>query len=321
MGYEEGLAQQNKKKKKIAHVFFFVLSLLLVALCIFSAFLPPSAWKYRILLPNLSARGEGETFIHVLDAKHGDATVVELPSGEIVLLGGGADDEESRENVLRFLYALDVDCIDYVVATGVHRDQCGALEKVVEFFEVGKVYQSLQDGSPSGAYSDFIAAANRKGIECVFPDRGEVLYQSSEYDCSVRFIGIEGDDNSAKETLLYLRQGETDALLGGEMGTSVLEQLMNEDAIGAFLPWEISFAETEILKIGSDVDAETAEFFLTWSNANDVVISCREEPSYLPKEDLLSAIGKHANRVLRTDECGYITYRLKGGAYQVETQK
>ena len=321
MGYEESRTEQKKKKKKIWHWVFFCVSLLLVALCIFSAFVPPITWKYHILLPDVPKRNEGELAIHVLDAKHGDATVIELPNGEIALLGGGADDEESRENVIRFLYALDVEQIDYVIATGVHRDQCGALENVVEFFKVGKVYKTLQTGTPSGAYSDFIASANRKGIECIYPERCEFLYRSKDQICSVRFVCAEGEENSAIATMLYITYGEVNALIGGDMATAALEQLMQEDAIGAFLPWGISFDKTEIVKVASDVDEETAGFFLQWSAANDVVISCREEPSYVPGDELLSSLGKYANRILRTDQKGRITYLLNGSGYQINMQK
>ena len=321
MSYQEGNVKQERRKRKIRHWFFFFIALLLIALCVFSAFVPPSTWKYRIVLPTLSPREEGELRIHVLDSKHGDCTLLELPNGETVLLGGGADEEASRENVLRFLYALKPKRIDYLVATGIHRDQNGALERVIDFFEVGKVYLSIQTGGQSGAYSNFVAAANRKGIACVSPSRGELLYQSADALCSVRFLGAEGEENAAKETALYVTYGATNAILGGEMNAKLLQQLMQEDAVGVFSPWGISFEETEIVKIGSKVDEETAQFFLRWSGGRDAVISCREEPSYAPDETLVTAICGNAKRLFRTDEDGHITFIITNEGYQVKTEK
>ena len=112
MGYS---AEKNKVEKKIRILKLVLLGILLVCilgLCIFSVFVPPNTWKYRVKQPNISARAEGEMRIHFLDVGQGDATLVELPDGKMMLIDGGDGSAKATKSMLRYLYALDIAYLD-----------------------------------------------------------------------------------------------------------------------------------------------------------------------------------------------------------------
>ena len=94
MNYRDAKKLQEKTKRKIFVGLLIALCALIAGLCVFSAFFPVESWKYYFHLPSVAARGEQETRVHYLNAKNGSCTLVELPDGKTVLVGGGADDGE-----------------------------------------------------------------------------------------------------------------------------------------------------------------------------------------------------------------------------------
>ena len=59
MGYKREKEKAEKKFRRMRAAAAIVLACALAGLCVFSAFYPPSTWKYYVRLPEISARGEG----------------------------------------------------------------------------------------------------------------------------------------------------------------------------------------------------------------------------------------------------------------------
>ncbi|MGB4406739.1 MAG: MBL fold metallo-hydrolase [Sphaerochaeta sp.] len=93
-------------------------------------------------------RENGKLCIYFLDLevdefatdKSGDATILISPEGEVMLIDCGHP--QCSEQVIDALKALDVDHIDYFVATHPHIDHIGSFPQIAEAFSIGKVYRS-----------------------------------------------------------------------------------------------------------------------------------------------------------------------------------
>lgn len=115
MGYAKEKRKREDKKRKIKIVLFGILIILVVAFAVVACIIPPSEWKYKINIPDISERGDGELRVHFVDVGQGDATVVELPDGKVMLVDGGNGSDEANKSLIRYLNALDVDCCSKIV--------------------------------------------------------------------------------------------------------------------------------------------------------------------------------------------------------------
>ena len=113
MGYASEKEQVKKKKTGIKKKLIWLSAVLVLVLVLCTAFSTADSWVYRVGTPNTGTRNEGEMRIHFIDVGQGDATLVELPDGKIMLIDGGNGTSSSNTALLRYFHALDIDTIDY----------------------------------------------------------------------------------------------------------------------------------------------------------------------------------------------------------------
>ncbi|MDT5293313.1 MAG: competence protein ComEC, partial [Acidobacteriota bacterium] len=77
-----------------------------------------------------------ELQVHVLDVGLGDAVLVVAPSGKTALVDAGPSG--AGKKVLEALKRLNVDHLDYFVATHAHADHVGAADEVLKVLNVGQ---------------------------------------------------------------------------------------------------------------------------------------------------------------------------------------
>ena len=102
--------------------------------------------------------------------KSGDSTILIAPEGEVMLIDCGHP--QCSDQVIRALKALDVNHIDYFVASHPHIDHIGSFPQIAEAFPIGKVYRSslVYDTSQ---YYNFNQAISEKDIEVETLSEGE----------------------------------------------------------------------------------------------------------------------------------------------------
>ncbi len=77
--------------------------------------------------PSIAA---GDLTITVIDVGQGDATLIQSPSGKTLLFDGGKSGR-GTSIILPFLASVNVDTLDYVVASHYHSDHIGGLDEVI----------------------------------------------------------------------------------------------------------------------------------------------------------------------------------------------
>ena len=124
---------------------------------------------FAILLLNFPFKPQVSPYLTVtfFDVYHGEAVLVEFPSGERMLIdGGGFKDDFSftGEYVISpFLWNKGVKRIDWVVVTHSHVDHISGLNAIIENFDVGEVWQgntSLQNFY----YRSFLQVVRKKNV-------------------------------------------------------------------------------------------------------------------------------------------------------------
>ncbi len=111
--------------------------------------------------------------VHFVSVGQGDATIVKLPGGRILVVDGGRPGR-GRLAVGPWLGRLGVRRIDYLVATHAQVDHWGGLVELADRFEVGEFWYN--GGVCSNApFSQFVATLRARGVDIV--DVGALLAQ------------------------------------------------------------------------------------------------------------------------------------------------
>ena len=99
-------------------------------------FLPSSSSPSSTASTTAAARDDAQ--IYYLDVGQADCQLIELPSGETILIDAG--DRGTADELPGYLRELGVTDIDILIATHPHADHIGGMADVVENFDIGKIY-------------------------------------------------------------------------------------------------------------------------------------------------------------------------------------
>ena len=333
MNYYQKKLAAEKKKKKLGAIVLAVFIFLVLCFSVFSLFVPEESWKYYLGLPKVSERKEGELRIHFLDVGQADATLVEFPDDKTLLIDGG--DVDGADKVLRYLNALKIDRLDYLLLTHTDTDHCGSLAEVVKYKEIGTAilpYLS-SDGENNVAFENLGAALSKSKAEIKTAKR-YLSFESNNSNYSYKFsilfpYSAESGGNheySGNElsTISWLDYQGVNALFCGDTNAKVLEKLQMEDKVGAFLEHGIDLKSIEILKYPHHGGADGAtQEILQYFNVKTSIISCGKNNYYgHPNEKTLSLLANNSVDVHRTDWQGDIVLTISSDrTYKVESRQ
>ena len=325
MGYREQKNKVEQKVKRLKRIFLCVFVALLLALFIFSFFYPPETWKYYFSLPKVEARQDKEMRVHYIDVGQGDCILIELPDGKTMLVDGGDRGAKTEKTVLRYLNALKIDVIDYLVITHKNRDHCGAIGEVVRTKKVLNAYLPMGNDSGSGEYTEAYAELSK--ADCALFDVNATVDLSQDgdtpytlsflYPYSTRAIP-EGEKSSAVFWLDYMG---VSFLFTGDAPSDVEKELVRNHAKGIL---KEKLDSTEILKVGHHGSVTSScEEFLKYLNLQTAILSCGENNSYgHPADSVMENLSALSTDVYRTDKQGNIVVTVdEDGKYTVSTQK
>lgn len=329
---EKKILQTKKRKLKIAGVIVGVVLLAIFAML--GGVYAITSWKYKVGKPKLSARGEGEMRMHFIDVGQGDCTILELPDGKIALIDCGNGTVDSNKAVLRYLNALKVDEIDYLIVTHADSDHAGGASEILKYKQVKRVFLPL--ATPNNyEYDLLLAAVLQSGTAYSMvcppdPSRVETFMSvtDGEYPYTLAFLypttemvdnGFDELKDNELSAVVWLDYQGVSTLFTGDAPTQTENKLILDDTLGLFELYGVTLSQTEILKVshhGSD-DA-TSQLLLDYLHAQTAIISCGENNEYShPDEAVLKRLTDAGVDVYRTDKQGTIVIAVSNtGEYQ-----
>ncbi len=329
MNYFRKKLAGEKRKKKLGAIALAVVIFFVLGLSVFSIFVPEESWKYYVGLPKVSARRVGELRIHFLDVGQADATLVEFPDGKTLLIDGG--DVDGADKVLRYLNALKIGRLDYLLLTHTDTDHCGSLAEVVKYKKIGTVilpYLSSESEN-NAAFESFNSSLAKIETETKIAQRYLAFGsedQNYPYKFSILFpYSTESGGNDKYKgnelsTISWLDYQGVNALFCGDTNAKTLEKLCLEDKLGVFSEKGIDLKSIEILKYPHHGGADgTTQELLQYFNVKTSVISCGKNNYYgHPSEETLALLTNNGVDVYRTDWNGNIILTISSmGSYEV----
>ena len=342
MSYESERAEKKRKKKRIFFVVGMIATILLSVFFVIASFYPPSTWKYSVHLPEVARRKEGEMRFHFLDVGQGDCTIVELPDGKTMMIDGGNGEQETTNTVMRYLSALKIKTLDFLVLTHSDSDHAGGLDTVLKTKTVKKVYYpKIDDFSINDEFASFCSALQKSGADKEYSEVGKSIVSSGKYPYRIGFLSPSSVENPKGEyaevnggnesdfaindtsAVLLFEYGQTKTLLMGDASSEIEEKIMLADQKGV---WD--FGELAGLTLSADIlkvshhgsSTATSEEFLEYLGAKTAVISCGKKNLYgHPDNGVMHRLLTAGEKTHRTDEEGTGVISIpKEGEYTIE---
>lgn len=246
-----------------------------------------------------------------LDVGQGDATVLRMPEGVILVDAGPAD--AGRKVILPYLRAAGINRLDMVVITHPDLDHYGGLAYLAERMPIGRIIHT-GDGADAKAWKDLEAVLARRGVPWERARQGQYLYRYGRIRLDILAPDGPGqfpgrNDNSL---VCLLRMPGARLLLTGDMEKSSQAWLLahaGREASGS------------ILKVPHHGSERTTDMdFLRAMRPGVAVISAGRRNRFgHPGRETLETLRGLGSRLLMTPRDGAILYRNDGGAETWDT--
>lgn len=251
--------------------------------------------------------------IWFLDVGQGDSALVQLPTGQSILVDAGNSlPDVGRMVVIPHLQALGCYPLDYLVVTHLDSDHSGGVPAILEEWQIGTLvvgnnitaldHLMTNSGSPKtfprvvrvcAGYKTLVSRALE--MEVLNPDCSTTAGLASENDDSLVFsVKYKG--------FSVLMTG--DAEKGAE---------------SAML--RLGISRCDVLKVAHHGSASsTSDEFLHMTSPQIAVISCERKNRYgHPSPLVLERLSKHGATVYRTDRHGAVLIQTNGRQIEVQT--
>ncbi len=254
------------------------------------------------------AISDGGVIVHYIDVGQGDAILIQLSTGENILIDAGEVDK--GQVVLDYLMANQVNTIDYLIATHPHSDHIGGLPLIVDNFDIGQIYMPRVVHNTT-TYENLLLSIKNKGLKVTATKAGMALPTEDLFEINFLAPNADDYDNLNDYSIVTRLKYKEHAFLftGDAQSVSGLEIINNNHDIKAHV--------LDVAHHGS-TNSLTSESFLHRVNPDIAVISVGRDNSYNhPHAEILEILQEMQVDILRTDLDGNIIIVSDGEKFTV----
>ncbi len=278
--------------------------LLVALLCSCSLYIP----QQEPLHSNTAHVADALT-VHFLDVGQADCQVITLPTGEVMMIDFGNNDDGSF--ICNYLDNLGINVIDYLVATHPHEDHIGSMDTVINNYEIKNVYMPDAEADTK-SYRDVQKALSNEQIGATIIYGGTVIYSDETLKIEALAPMYYYDDLNNMSIVIRLTYKEASFLFTGDA-----EEESENDITG-----DVS---ADVLSVGHHGSStSTSDRFLKKVDPMFAVISCGKDNDYgHPHRETLEKLENDDVTIYRTDTMGTLVCTTKGekGDYKWEMSK
>lgn len=254
--------------------------------------------------------GRQELSVHFLDVGQADATLIEAPNGNRMLIDAGAG-REVLEPLFDHLPYYDRQ-IDVVIATHPHKDHIGGLVDVLEHFEVEVVLDSGVEYD-SRTYRELQNYLDRSDTDKLYARRGMVVRLGEETIAPILFPNVNTQDMDADMASIWTQviHGDNRFLFTGDAFSNI-ERFM--------AAWGGDELESEVFQAGHHgSDTSNSLQLLGVVQPEYVVVSAGKDNRYgHPHQEPLDNFAAVQAQVLKTYREGDVVFSSDGERVKLE---
>ncbi len=267
---------------------------------------------------NNSGQNNGSTSVSTeklkvdfIDVGQADCELVILPNGESMLIDAGIAD--AYDAIVEDLVENNVSKIDYLVGTHPHADHIGSMDKVVDNYDIGKIYMPKATNDTK-LFERVLKSIKNKGLTINSTKAGMIIYEDDNTKVETLAPNSDEYDNLNDYSIVIKLTYKNRSILftGDAQKVSEKEMLNNGYDLSA-----------DVLKVGHHgSETSTTKKFLDAVNPQYGIISCGDKNSYNhPNKDIVKRLEDAGVTVYRTDLNGTITLETDGDNLTVTPEK
>lgn len=251
-----------------------------------------------------SSVAEDSFSIHFIDVGQGDSTLV-ISNGEYLLIDAGENGHETE--VINYLRSMNVDKLDYIIATHQHSDHIGGIPEVLEEFECDNIIMprlTKAQTPTNSTYTAFLKAVEASEAKVIAAKPGLVYAVGGAQFEILGPVTDDAEDINSMSAVTKVTYGENSFLITGDAETDEEKEIIEN---GANL-------DCDVLRAGHHGSTtSSSKDFLNAVTPEICVISCGANNDYgHPHDKALNRIKKHTEEIYRTDICGSIVMTSDG---------
>jgi competence protein ComEC len=265
-------------------------------------------------IPGLNASAAVEPpkniVVHFIDVGQADSILVQFPDGKVSLIDAG--NVPDATDVIKYIKALGIKKIDYIIGTHPHEDHIGGMADVIKAFEIGKIYMP-KVAHTTKAYEYLLLAIKAKKLTINEPKAGTDIIALGDIKYSVLAPTTstykELNDYSIVTKLTY----KSNSFLFAGDAEKISEDLIIKAKYNL---------KADVLKVGHHGSTtSTSPAFAKVVNPKYSIISVGKDNSYNHPDNLIINRLKAYGEVHRTDQEGTIVITSDGSKLTLKALK
>jgi len=240
--------------------------------------------------------------ISYIDVGQADSILIQIPNGKNVLIDAGNNEDADR--IISYIKKQGISKLDIIIGTHPHEDHIGALDTVINSFDIEQVIMPKKD-STTQTFKDVITAIQSKGLKITEARAGVKLNLGSEVNALlIAPNSINYDDINNYSAVLKLSYGSNTFLFTGDAS----EQSENEIINAEFN------LKSDVLKVGHHgSNTASSNAFLNKVQPKYAIISVGKGNTYgHPANITIDDLTNIGAKIYRTDLSGTIIAESDG---------
>lgn len=272
------------------------LSILTIILCLASLLLVGCNSSDKSL-----GQTAGEMKVHFINVGQGDSILIQVNNKNMLIDAGPG---KNRDDILNYLDNLNLNKIDYVVATHPHEDHIGNLDDVIKKYDIGEFYAPKVTNTTK-AFEKMVSALQRKKLKINTIKAGTDSINLGEGTRVSVFSPLKDEYKKGKEDdfnnyspIIKVEYGKNSFLFTGDAEAGVEREVLAKG-------YDVS---ADVLKFGHHGSStSTSKEFFKAVNPSIGVIQLGADNSYgHPHKETLQLIKDNRLTVYRNDIDGDI---------------
>lgn len=207
-------------------------------------------------------------FVHYIDVGQGDCILVQVNNKNLLIDSGPKSD---RRKLFNYLSGLNLNKLDYVIATHPHEDHIGNMDDIIKTYSIGTFYSPKVE-STTKSFEDMVDALKDKNLKVhVLKNNSNSIDLGENTKVNVFSPNKDFYDNlNNYSPVIKIQYGNTSFLFTGDAEKEVEKEILNNNE-------DIS---ADVLKVGHHGSStSTSKDFLKKVNPSIAVISVGKEPA------------------------------------------
>ena len=245
---------------------------------------------------------DDKMIVYYIDVGQGDSILIQVNKKNLLIDSGPKSD---KKKLLDYLSKINIDKLDYIIATHPHEDHIGNMSKIIDNYNVLNFYAPKVE-STTKTFEQMIDSLKAKNLKINVIKKGTDSINLGENTKVTVFSPTKDyyEDLNNYSPILKIQYGKTSFLFTGDAQKDIEKEILasNEDI------------RADVLKAGHHGSStSTTKEFLNKVHPSIGVISVGLDNSYNhPNTDTLKRLKDSNVRIYRTDKDGTVILSSDG---------